>query len=164
VIFLADVIPEAELIRKEFVLRQLDLPASVTLTKKSMLRWCCLSLGLISPKETRDKGFLVIDSLFHYLFTKKQNPTTLEIKAFIMEKNSVDMSEKLIRYHLNRVIDLGIVARDGLVYKINPSPTSEARDSLKESFNAWTRKQLEEETKKIADSLEKLQKMYEEKK
>ena len=161
VVFLADIIPEAELIRKELILRQLDLPASVTLTKKSLLRWCCLSLGLISPKETRDKGFLVFDALFTSLFTKKQAPTTLEIKAFIMEKNSVDMSEKLIRYHLNRIIDLGFIVRDGLVYKINPSPTSEMRDSLKESFNAWTKKMVEEETKKIADALEKLQKSYE---
>jgi hypothetical protein len=157
----AEIIPEAELIRREIILRQLDLPASVTLTKKSLLRWCCLSLGLISPKETRDKGFLVFDALFEYLFTKKQNPTTLEIKSFILEKNSVEMSEKLIRYHLNRIIELGFIQRDGLVYKINPSPNSESRNSLKEAFNAWTRKVLEEEAKKISEALEKLQKSYE---
>jgi len=157
-------IPESELIRREFILRQIDLPSSVSLTKKSMLRWCCLSLGLISPKETREKGFLVFDTLFTFLFTKKQNPTTLDIKASIKEKTSIEMSEKLIRYHLNRVIELGLIQRDGLVYKINPSPTSEQRDSLKESFNAWTKKQLEEETKKISEALEKMQKMYEEKK
>ena len=158
---MAEVIPEAELIRKEITLRQIDLPASVTLTKKSLLRWCCLSLGLISPKETRDKGFLVFDALFTMLFTKKQSPTTIEIMDFIKEKNNVEMSEKLIRYHLNRIIDLGFISRDGLVYKINPSPSSEVRDSLKESFNAWTKKMVEEETKKIADALEKLQKSYE---
>lgn len=158
---MAEVIPEAELIRRELILRQIDLPASVLLTKKSLLRWCCLSLGLISPKETRDKGFLVFDALFTFLFTKKQNPTTLDVKAFILEKNSVDMSEKLIRYHLNRVIELGFITRDGLVYKINPSPDCEQRDSLKESFNAWTKKMVEEETKKIGEALEKLQKSYE---
>lgn len=158
---MAQVIPEAELIRKEIILRQMDLPSSVMLTKKSLLRWCCLSLGLISPKETRDKGFLVFDALFTFLFTKKQSPTTLDIKAYIMEKNSVDMSEKLIRYHLNRVIELGFVRRDGLVYKINPSPSSEQRDSIKEAFNAWTKKILEEESKKISDAMEKLQKSYE---
>ena len=156
-------IPESELVRREFILRQIDLPSSVSLTKKSLLRWCCLSLGLISPKETRDKGFLVFDALFTFLFTKKSSPTTIEVKDFIKEKNSVEMSEKLIRYHLNRVIDLGLIMRDGLTYKLNPSPTSEQRDSLKESFNAWAKKQLEEETKKIADALEKMQKAYEEK-
>jgi len=161
VLDLAEVIPEAELIRKEITLRQIDLPASVTLTKKSLLRWCCLSLGLISPKETRDKGFLVFDALFTFLFTKKQSPTTIEIMDFIKEKNNVEMSEKLIRYHLNRIIELGFIQREGLVYKINPSPSSEVRDSLKESFNAWTKKMVEEETKKISEALEKLQKSYE---
>jgi len=156
-------IPESELIRKEITLRQVDLPASVTLTKKSLLRWSCLSLGLISPKESRDKGFLVFDALFTFLFTKKQFPSTIDIMNFIKEKNSVEMSEKLIRYHLNRIIDLGIIKRDGLVYKINSSPSAEQRDSLKEAFDAWTKKMVEEETKKIADTLEKLQKMYEEK-
>ena len=158
---MASVIPEAELIRREVILRQVDFPASVSLTKKSLLRWCCLSLGLISPKETRDKGFLVFDALFTFLFEKKRSPTTLDIKAFIKEKSSTEMSEKLIRYHLNRLIELGVIRRDSLVYEINPSPTSEQRNSLKESFNAWTKKMLEDESKKISEALDKLQKAYE---
>ncbi|MFA6320171.1 MAG: hypothetical protein WC108_07165 [Bacteroidales bacterium] len=154
-------IPESELIRKEFIIRQIDFLDSVSLTKKSLLRWCCLSMGLISPKESREKGFLVFDALFTLLFTQKTSPTTLDIKALIKEKNSVDMSEKLIRYHLNRVIELGLIKREGVVYKINSSPTSEKRDSLKESFNAWTKKEVELELNKISTSLEKLQKSYE---
>ncbi|VVB74797.1 Uncharacterised protein [uncultured archaeon] len=137
------------------------MPSSVTLTKKSLLRWCTLSLGLISPKESRDKGFLVFDALFTFLFTKKSAPTTLDVKAFIKEKSGVEMSEKLIRYHLNRLIELGILTRDGLVYKINPSPTSEARSSMKESFNAWAKKPLEKNLEEIALALEKLQNAYE---
>jgi len=154
-------IPEAELIRKEYTIRQIDFPESVSLTKKSLLRWCCLSLGLISPKETRDKGFLVFDSLFTFLFTKKILPTTLDLKAFIKDKNNVEMSEKLIRYHLNRVIELGLVVRDGIHYKINSSPTSELRESLKESFLAWSKKNIETEMDKISLALEKMQKSYE---
>jgi len=154
-------IPEAELIRKEYVIRQIDFPESVALTKKSLLRWCCLSLGLISPKETRDKGFLVFDALFTYLFTKKTTPSTLDIKSFIKEKNNVEMSEKLVRYHLNRVIDLGLIIRDGTHYKVNPSPSSEQRESLKESFLAWSKKNIETEMDKISLALEKMQKSYE---
>ena len=158
---MAEIIPEAEFIRKEFIVRQIDLPSSVAFTRKSLLRWCCLSLGLISPKETRNKGFLVFDALFIFLFEKKKSPTTIDLRDFIKEKNSIEMSEKLIRYHLNRLIDLGLIRRDGLVYSVNPSPTSEARNSLKESFKAWTKKQLEEEVEKISTTLEKLQKSYE---
>lgn len=153
-------IPEAELVRKEVIVRKMDFPSSVSLTKNSLLRWCALSLGFISPKETRDKGLLVLDSLFVFLFTKKENPTTLDIKGYLKEKHKAEMSEKLIRYHLNRLIELGIIERDGLKYKLNPSPFSDERTSLAESFDAWVSKELEKELKQTKSALEKLQEAY----
>lgn len=153
-------IPEAEYIRSELSIRKMDLPDSVKLTKKSLLRWCCLSLGLLSPNESRDKALLVYDALFTYLFKKKQAPTTLDIKEFIKEKSSTEMSEKLIRYHLNRLIALGIVAREKTKYKINPSPDSEQRNSMKDSFNAWVKEPAEKELNKVSNSLESLQELY----
>ena len=153
-------IPEAEFIRKEFVLRQMDLPDSVLLTKKSLLRWTCLSLGLLSPKESRDKALLVFDSLFYFIFSEKENPTTLELQKRIREKNSVEMSEKLIRYHLNRLISLGILQRKKTQYLINPSPSSEQRNSLKESFSAWVKKPADDEFERISNALDKLQSLY----
>jgi hypothetical protein len=153
-------IPEAEYIRKEFTIRQMDLPDSVKLTKKSLLRWCCLSLGLLSPNESRDKALLVYDSLFAYLFKKKQSPTTLDLQEFIKEKSSIEMSEKLIRYHLNRLIDLGIIVRDKTKYKVNPSPDSEKRNSISESFSAWVKEPTQKELNKVSLSLEKLQELY----
>ena len=42
-------IPEAELVRSEFVIRQLDMPPSISLTKKSLLRWVALSLAWLCP-------------------------------------------------------------------------------------------------------------------
>ncbi len=154
-------IPEAELIRKELILRNLDLPDSVLLTRKSLLRWTCLSLGLISPKETRDKALLIYDSLFTLIFSKKESPTTLEIQAHIKEKTTVLFSEKIIRYHLNRLIALGFLQRKGLNYSINPNPKSEHRNSLKESFNAWLREPLVKDLDNIENALEKMQKLYE---
>jgi hypothetical protein len=157
-------IPEAELLRREFLIRQLDLPPSVGLTKKSLLRWVALSLGLISKNESRDKGFLVLDALFHFLFSKKIEPTTLDIQTRVKEKNKLDMSEKLIRYHLNRVIELGIIKRSGLKYKVNSAPNAEVRDSLKESFEHWFVEEAEKQSKEISKVLEKMQKSYESKK
>jgi hypothetical protein len=154
-------IPESEYIRKEFTVRQMDLPDSVKLTKKSLLRWCCLSLGLLSPNESRDKALLVYDSLFIFLFKKKQAPTTLDLQSLIKEKSSVEMSEKLIRYHLNRLIVLGILVREKTKYKINPSPDSEKRNSISESFKDWVKKPVEQELNKVSISLEKLQEIYE---
>ncbi len=154
-------IPEAELVRKEFIVREMDFPESIALTRNSLLRWCCLSLGLISKNESRDKGFLVFDSLFYFIFSKKINPTTLDIQSQIKTKHKIDMSEKLIRYHLNRLIELNLIQRDNLKYKINPSPNSEKRNSLSESYNAWVQKQINIELEKNFSVLEKLQKSYE---
>ncbi len=154
-------IPESELIRRDFIVRQMDFPENVAFTKKSLLRWCCLSLGLISKNESRDKGFLVFDALFTFLFTKKKNPTTLEIQEHIKEKSKVEMSEKLIRYHLNRLIKIDVIVRDGLKYKVNPSPTTEKRNSLGESYRHWAAEQIIKETKQTVIALEKLQQSYE---
>ena len=154
-------IPEAELVRKEIILRKMDFPESVALTKNSLMRWCCLSLGLISPKETRDMAFIAFDALFTFIFTKKQSPTTLEIQDYIKQKKNITMSEKLIRYHLNRLIELNIIQRKKNSYSINPSPSSEKRNSLKESFNAWVKKETESQLEETARALELLQKAYE---
>jgi hypothetical protein len=154
-------IPEAELVRKEFIIREMDFPENISFTKNSLLRWCCLSLGLISKNETRDKAFAIFDVLFTFLFTKKRNPTTLEIQEELEKKHKIKTSEKLIRYHLNRLIDLNIILRDGIKYKINPSPSSEKRTSFAESYKAWVSKQVLEELEKNVVALEKLQKAYE---
>jgi len=154
-------IPEAEFIRREFTVREMDFPESITLTKKSLLRWVCLNLGLISKNETRDKAIAIIDVLFTFIFTKKDNPTTLEIKAELEKKYKIKTSEKLIRYHLNRLIELNILERKNNKYYINPSPNSEKRNSLSKSYAAWVKKQIEIETSKTVNALDKLQKSYE---
>jgi hypothetical protein len=154
-------IPEAELVRKEFFVRQIDFPESVALTKKSLLRWCCLALGLISKNESRDKAIAIFDLLFTFIFTKKENPTTLDIQAELKKKYKIETSEKLIRYHLNRLIELNVLERKNNKYYINPSPDSEKRNSLSESYKAWVKKEVEKELEKTASALEKLQKSYE---
>ena len=140
------------------------MACGLEITKKSLLRWIALSLGLISKNESRDKGFLVLDALFHFLFSKKTEPTTLDIQDRIKEKNKIEMSEKLIRYHLNRIIDLGIISRKGLKYKVNSAPNSEKRNSLKESFEYWFVREIQKQSDEISNALEKMQKSYESKK
>jgi hypothetical protein len=154
-------IPEAELVRKEFFVREMDFPENIGFTKKSLLRWCCLSLGLISKNESRDKAFSIFDILFSFLFSKKQHPTTLEIQSELKNKYNIETSEKLIRYHLNRLIELKILDRKNNKYYINPSPNSEKRNSLAESYKAWVEKQVIIELEKNVSALDKLQKAYE---
>ena len=128
--------PESSLVRKTFVIRQMDLPPSVKLTKRSMLRWFALSFGLISSGESRSTVLLVLDSLFSLLLSSKQNPSTTDIQHYIKEKFQKKISEKLIRYHLNRLIESGLLVRKKARYFLNNNPYAEP-NSLKESFSYW---------------------------
>lgn len=154
-------IPESELVRKEFTIRQMDFPDSIKLTKNSILRWTCLSLGLISKNESRDKGIIIIDALFTLLFKKKINPTTLDIQEYIKEKTKVEFSEKIIRYHINRLIELNLIERKNNQYFINPSRDSENRKSISESYEAWVEKEIKKEVEQTKNALNKLQEIYE---
>ena len=102
--------PEAEFIRRAFTLRQMDLPPHVFETKRSLLRWFALSFGLISERESRSKILDVLDALFFLQLSKKSNPTTNDLIVHLASsKKNVD--EKILRYHLKRLTDLGLLER-----------------------------------------------------
>ena len=151
--------PESELVRKSFTVKQMDLPPSVQLTKRSMLRWFAMSFGLLSEQESRDTVLNVLDSLFYFLLFKKQNPSTIELQTYISGKHGKKISEKLLRYHLNRLIALELVQRKRNRYFLNNSPFSEP-DNLVESFNYWVKKPVNESLDGIGLVLEKIAGSY----
>lgn len=151
--------PESEFVRDKFVLRKLDLPPEVTLTKKSLLRWFAISFGLISGNETRDKGLMVFDALFNHLFKEKMEPSTIDIQNYIKETHGVVMGEKLIRYHLNRLIELNLIQRKKRKYCLNHSPIGE-RNNLKESFNYWVKNPVNDTLDHIESVLDKIEDNY----
>ena len=145
--------------RKTFIFRQMDLPPSVAMTKRSLLRWFALSFGLLSEKESRVTVLNVLDSLFHFLLSKKIAPSTLDIQAFIAEKHNQKISEKLVRYHLNRLISLELVVRKNKRYYFNNSPFDEP-NSLKNSFSYWIKQPVNSSMNNIEDVLGKLVENY----
>lgn len=151
--------PEATLIRKSLTVRQMDIPPEVQLTKRSLLRWFALSIGLISEKESRAMVLNILDSLFFFLFSKKTNPSTKEIQAYMKEKFETVTSEKLIRYHLNKLIDLGLITRKKKLYHINPSPIGE-RDNIQQSFTYWVDRHYKDCFPNIESVLQKLSEIY----
>ncbi len=151
--------PESELVRKTFTLKQMDLPPSVQLTKRSMLRWFAMSFGLLSEQESRDTVLNVLDSLFYFLLFKKQNPSTIELQTYISDKYSKKISEKLLRYHLNRLITLEFVQRKRNRYFLNNNPSTE-HDDLVESFNFWVKKPVNESLDGIGLVLGKISDSY----
>jgi len=107
-------IPEKDLIRNEYIVRDMQLLGEVKLTKKGLIRYLCLSLGLINPNETRTLIFDILEALifFHY---KEVNP---DIHQIIQKINQIRSEEKkpeakikAIRYHLFQLKKLGILSK-----------------------------------------------------
>lgn len=160
-------IPEAELIEKEIVLRQLKLPPDVKMARSSLLRWFSLSLGLISPEETRQTAFLVLDAFLHATFTVKRPPTTLELKeicdrnrlAITGSKGSLNISEKLIRYHMGKLIELGLVERKSNRYFLS-KPSFSTPNDYSALFEEIFKKKAEEAVTRSSKAFQELVKSY----
>ena len=150
--------PEAELIRKTFTIRKMDFPPEVAMTKRSLLRWFALSFGLISEKESRSTILDVLDAFFVFQVSKKQSPTTLELLAYLKE-NEKKIDEKLLRYHLKRLIDVGLIERRKGKLSFVSAPDADRNDIVK-GFGYNIGKPLQESVNGISNALEKLQEKY----
>lgn len=151
--------PEATLVRKEWTIRQMDLPPEVKLTRRSLLRWFALSTGLISPKESRSTILELLDALFILILSKGQNPTTLEIQAYLKEKSGQTISEKLLLYHLKRLIDLDLIVRKRKKYFLNSAPNSASVD-FTATFNHWIGQQLSQTVSELETASTHLAESY----
>ncbi len=100
-------IPESELIKKEFVLRVLYPDSSVKLSKQSSIRFIALSLGLISPNESRTAVLDILEVLLDSHMEGK-GLTSYEIIEKLKSKN---IDEKTIYYHLKKLADYGIITK-----------------------------------------------------
>ena len=150
--------PEAELIRKTFTLRQMNFPPEVAMTKRSLLRWFALSFGLISEKESRSTILDVLDSFFVFQLSKKQSPTTLELLAYLKE-NEKKIDEKLLRYHLKRLIDVGLIERRKGKLSFISDPEDERQDIVK-GFEYNIGKPIQKSVNGISNTLGKLKDKY----
>lgn len=105
-------LPEGKLIKSELVLRDMGLPDDVKLTKKSLVRWIALSLGLISPNESRTISLDVLETLINFHIRKAQ-PSTKDIIEEL-GKMGVQADEKSVYYHLLKMKEAGLIdRRDG---------------------------------------------------
>jgi len=151
--------PEADLCRGAFTIRDLDLPPEVKSTRKSLLRWFCLSFGLVSENESRTTMLDVLDALFYFQFAKRLSPTTLQIQAFIKSKTKAKPIEKLIRYHLKRLSNLGLIQKSKNKYSFVNSPYHD-RGDLQQAFNHWVVQRIDNKLKDIGFVYQKLADSY----
>jgi hypothetical protein len=104
-----EMLNEAGLIERELTLRDLRMTKEVMETRRAIVRWLALSLGIISPGESRLSAVSVLDAMLYFGFKEKKEPQVPDIMEYISAHWS-PMNEKTLRYHLLQLKKGGIVA------------------------------------------------------
>ncbi len=108
-------IPEAKLINSETTIRELTPTSEVKLTKKSMVRWLALSLGLVSPNESRTLVLDILEVLFA-AHIKKQRLSTQELLDQLEKNTNEKPNPKAVYYHLLKLKDTGLLKNKDMKY------------------------------------------------
>ncbi|MCL5680210.1 MAG: hypothetical protein M1465_02635 [Candidatus Marsarchaeota archaeon] len=140
-------INEAKLIQAEIKLRNLLITKEVTETRRSMVRWLALSLGIINPGETRLSAIHVLDAMLYFQFQKKHDPNVSELAEYI-SKSWQPINEKTLRYHLLQLKSANIMEHSkGRYFMLFPE------GSEKYDEEAWIRGYFESEISPIREKI-----------
>lgn len=154
--------PEAALIRGECLVRDLQFNDEVKLTRKGLVRWLALSLGLISPKESRTGLLEVLEALLYFHFRRresKSDPNIHQLLAKIKEIKKAEPNPKAVRYHLLQLKKLGIVETKKRKYRFVLAPLQENDDLALALSHAYMEK-MESSFEKIKKALSLLEKSF----
>ncbi len=153
-------LPEAQLIRQEHIIRDMQFTSDVKLTRKSLVRWLALSLGLISPNESRTLMLDVLETLlwFHYRGEEPEINRLME-KINEVRKGSGAANPKAVRYHLLQLKNAGLVDRKAGKYRFVLAPMAESPD-LAVSVEYVYKKNAETAFEKIRKAFSALEKTY----
>lgn len=140
-------INEAKLIQAEIKLRNLLITKEVTETRRSMVRWIALSLGIINPGETRISAIYVLDAILYFQFQKNLDPNVEELSEYI-SKSWQPINEKTLRYHLLRFKSANIMGHSKGRYFLLFPEYAEKYDE-----GAWIRSYFESEISPIREKI-----------
>ncbi|MFA6213714.1 MAG: hypothetical protein WC717_00355 [Candidatus Micrarchaeia archaeon] len=153
--------PESQLIRGECLVRELQFNEDVKLTRKALVRWLALSLGLISPNETRAGLLEVLEALLYFHFRKRHggaDPDIYQILDKVKEIRKDEPNPKAVRYHLLQLKKLGIIEAKSRRYRFVLSPMQE-NDDLSLALSHVYRQRMDSSFEKIRKALSLLEKM-----
>ena len=85
--------PESQLIRGECLVRDLQFNEEVKMTRKSLVRYLALSLGLISPNETRAGLLEVLEALLYFHFRKRHGEADPDIYQILDKVKEIKKEE-----------------------------------------------------------------------
>jgi hypothetical protein len=138
---------ESKLIERELTLRNLRITKEVVETRRSLIRWLALSLGVISPGESRLSAISVLDGVLYFQFNEKKDPTVEELMAYIANAWGA-MNEKTLRYHLLQLKKAGIVDNSKSKYFLTMPEVGDRYDS-----GLWVANYLDSQVNPIKDKI-----------
>ncbi len=138
---------ESKLIEREITVRSLVLTKEVTETRRSLIRWLALSMGVINPGESRLGALSVLDSILYFQFNQKKDPTVNELMEYI-GKTWEPINEKTLRYHLLQLNKANIVRHAKGQYFLAQPDGSEKYDET-----AWVSHYFTTEINPIRDKI-----------
>ena len=142
-----EILNEAKLVETELTLRNLNMNKEVMETRRSIVRWLALSLGVISPGESRLTAISVLDALFYFSFKERKDPDVPEMIDYIGRAWG-PINEKTLRYHLLQLKKINITANSGGRYSLVWPDIGEKYDA-----EGWIGAYIDRETKPIKEKL-----------
>jgi hypothetical protein len=152
--------PESELIRGECLVRDLQFNEDVKLTRKGLVRWVALSLGLISPHETRAGLLEVLEALLYFHFRRRESRSDPDIHQLLAKIKEIKKSEpnpKAVRYHLLQLKKLGLIETKKRKYRFVLAPLQE-NDDLAAGLAYVYRQRVDSSFEKMKKALSLLEK------
>jgi len=147
--------PESQLIRGECLVRDLQFSEDVKLTRKGLVRYLALSLGLISQNETRAGLLEVFEALLFFHYEKRESRTDPDIHMLLEKIAEIKKNEpnpKAVRYHLLQLKKLGIIETKRRKYRFVLAPMQE-NDDLGAALSAVYRQRMDSSFVKIGKAL-----------
>ena len=154
--------PEKELIRGECLVRDLQFNEDVKMTRKSLVRWLALSLGLISQNESRTGLLEVLEALLFFHYERREtrvDPDIYQILEKVGEIRKEEPNPKAVRYHLLQLKKLGIVEAKKRKYRFALSPLQE-NDDLATALSYVYRQRMDASFEKIKRALLVMEKIH----
>lgn len=138
---------ESKFIEREITLRNMMLTKEVLETRRSLVRWLALALGIINPGESRQSAIAVLDSVLYFQFVEKKDPSVVELSEYIT-KNWEPINEKTLRYHLLQLKKANVVNNSKGVYFL-----SNANPDQKYNEEAWVSNYFNSEIQPIKEKI-----------
>ena len=142
-----EMLNEAKLVETELTLRNLQMNKEVMETRRSIVRWLALSLGVISPGESRLTAVSVLDALLYFSFKERRDPDVPEMVEYLA-KAWGPINEKTLRYHLLQLKKINITSNSGGRYSLVWPDIGERYEP-----EAWVGAYIDRETGPIKEKL-----------